>query len=181
MGHDITVTQLPSARETLVLTCTYPSTPPSALFPYWTQPGLLCQWWPKVAEIEPVMGGRYHLAWPGANWHLRGQYTSFDIGKQLVFTWVWDHEPDDMTTVAVAFLPLPIGGTQLMLTQGPYASSEAGQTRRQGHIDGWRHFLGALAALQQQSNPDRDWSLETNDDDIDGSSFDTETWRHSHG
>ncbi|MBA2395660.1 MAG: SRPBCC domain-containing protein [Ktedonobacteraceae bacterium] len=66
---------------------------PDTLFNYWTAPELLQKWWPPEAEIEPHLGGAYHLYWRQMNWHLYGQYTDFVPGATLAFTWQWDHYP----------------------------------------------------------------------------------------
>jgi uncharacterized protein YndB with AHSA1/START domain len=138
------VTQLDSSREVIVVRTAFPGISPDTPFAYWTQPDLITRWWPKTAEIDPRAGGTYHLAWPDQNWHLRGHYTAFEPGRQLSFTWVWDHDPTDETTVSILFLPMEAGGMQLTLTHGPYADTPEGQERRQGHIDGWQHFLTRL-------------------------------------
>ena len=143
---DEPVNQLASSREVLVVSSVFPSTTPDTLFTYWTQNDRMQSWWPQEAEIEPRNGGAYHLAWPAMQWHLRGHYTTFEPGRQLTFTWMWDHEPDDASMVSVAFLPLGGVGTQLTITHGPYPDTTKGQERRQGHLDGWRHFLAKLHA-----------------------------------
>ena len=138
------VRQLATSREVLVVSSDFVTTPPDLLFAYWTQPALLQQWWPPAAEIAPQVGGTYHLAWSAQGWHLRGHYTAFMTGRQLTFTWLWDHEPDSAAMVSVAFLPLGTMGTQLSITHGPYSDTAQGQERRQGNLDGWRHFMRRL-------------------------------------
>ena len=82
------------------------------------------------------------------NWHLRGHYTAWEPGKRLAFTWAWDHEPATTpTTVDITFAPNPVGGTRLTLRYGPYAPTPAGATERQGHLEGWTHFLTRLQAV----------------------------------
>lgn len=79
--------QLPSGPDVLLIEADFPSTDPLTLFAYWTEPRLLQRWWPPEAEIEPYVGGSYHLSWPGRNWHLCGRYTHFEPAKRLDFTW----------------------------------------------------------------------------------------------
>ena len=108
----------------------------------------LSAWFGAEAEIDPRPGGRYRLSWPRMKWHLRGTYTQFEPGRTLGFTWQWDHEPErPMRHVAVDLTPLPGGGTRVSVTHGFYGSSAADAEEREGHLDGWRHFLGRLAAL----------------------------------
>lgn len=108
---------------------------------------MLQQWWPPLAELEACEGGTYHLAWPQMNWHLRGLYRAFVPGKQLSFSWHWDHEPPevDQKTVEVLFEGLAGGGTRLLLTHGPYYATPEDQARRiDEHLAGWMHFLARL-------------------------------------
>jgi uncharacterized protein YndB with AHSA1/START domain len=75
----------------LVLVGDFPNMQPDLMFKFWTKPELIKKWWPKHAEIEPRVGGIYHFFWPHMNWHLRGNYITFEPGKKLSFTWKWDH------------------------------------------------------------------------------------------
>jgi uncharacterized protein YndB with AHSA1/START domain len=151
----MSLTQLPSGPETLLIKADFPCTSPQMLFRYWTEPALLEEWWPQNAEIEPYSGGRYHLSWPKMNWHLRGTYTSFAIGKHLAFTWRWDsdeQEPGERI-VKLAFDPLADGGTRLLLTHGPYEETPAEQELRLEHqLAGWQHFLARLQQLLADQN-----------------------------
>ena len=71
---------------------------------------------------------------------------SIDFG--YAFTWAWDHEPAAPTrTVTLQFAPDGAEGTHLTVTHGPYGDSTAEQAARQGHIDGWLHFLLRLQAV----------------------------------
>lgn len=143
-----TVSELPSGPETLIVSADFPRLPPDRLFQYWTDPGLLTMWWPPEAEIDPRVGGAYHLAWPTRDWHLRGIYTEYQSGERLAFTWKWDHDPADHPgyEVHVTFAPLD-SGTRFTLTHGPYADSASGAEERRGHLEGWQYFLGRLGEL----------------------------------
>src|SRR5579884_29196 len=110
------IRQLDSSDDLIIVSSIFPTTSPATLFAYWTQPSLITLWWPKTAEIDPRVGGAYHLAWPEHNWHLRGRYTAFEPDQLISFTWVWDHAPEDKTAVSLAFLPVGPGGTQLTVT-----------------------------------------------------------------
>jgi uncharacterized protein YndB with AHSA1/START domain len=145
----MTISQLPTELDTLVVEADYPGVTATALFDYWTQAALLTQWWPQEAEIEPCVGGAYHLAWPAMAWHLRGQYTVFEPGERLGFTWRWDHDdPAEPTRqVDVTFTPLT-DGTRLTVTHGPYdASPHDQELRAEHHLVGWTHFLRQLQSL----------------------------------
>ncbi len=139
--------QLPSEGDRLVMRATFPHFSPETLFDHWITPDLLCRWWPPVAEIEPREGGAYHLSWPKMGWHLRGHYTTFERGKALGFTWKWDHTSAPARQVALDFEALSNGGAQITLTHGIYTDSSEDQEERQGHVEGWTHFLGSLQQL----------------------------------
>jgi uncharacterized protein YndB with AHSA1/START domain len=145
----LTIRQLPSGADRLVLACAFPDRAPALLFACWTQPELLQQWWPPAAEIEPRLGGIYHFTWPARDWHLRGRYTVFVPERQLAFTWHWDHDPADASTtqVNVAFYPSLGGGAVLTLIHGPYPDTPAGRDLRAEHLDGWTQFLTRLQQL----------------------------------
>lgn len=144
------ITQLPSASTILLIEADFPSISPQMLFDYWTQPALLQQWWPQRAEVVLQTGGSYHLSWPQMDWHLRGHYTSFKSGTDLGFTWRWDHDAQDASEreVKLAFKPLTISGTRLLLSHGPYTDTPEDQELRiEHHLSGWQHFLPRLQQL----------------------------------
>jgi uncharacterized protein YndB with AHSA1/START domain len=146
----MTVTQLPSTFDRLLVEADFLLVSPHTLFDYWTQPTLLQQWWPQEAECVPHVGGIYHLSWPQMNWHLRGHYTSFDPGKRLGFTWKWDsdaQEPGERE-VTLDFELLVPDGTRLLLTHGFYLDTPEDQDLRiEHHLAGWKHFLSRLQQL----------------------------------
>jgi len=145
-SDNMSIAQLPSEPETLLIEAKFPATP-ARLFDYWTQPALLQQWWPQHAELQPEIGGAYHFSWPAMEWHLRGRYTTFAGGEQLAFTWKWDHDPpaEPARIVTLDFMPLPEGDTRLRLTHGSYAATPEDQAiRLEHHLAGWLHFLPRL-------------------------------------
>jgi uncharacterized protein YndB with AHSA1/START domain len=141
------VDELPSSPDTLVVTAHFSGFSPRSLFSHWVDPTLLTRWWPQKAEIDARQGGSYHLSWPGMNWHLRGTYTAFDPGRQLAFTWRFDHESERPQEEVVITLDADGDGADLLLTHGPYPDTEEGREARRGHLQGWEHFLPKLQAL----------------------------------
>ena len=139
--------QIPTAIDRLTIAANFPQFSPDVLFEYWTKPNLMCQWWPQQAEIDPREGGAYHFSWPQMGWSLRGRYVKFNIGRSLSFTWKWAHEASPPRQVEILFDALPDGGTQITLTHGFYTDSAEDQEERQGHLEGWTHFLGRLQQL----------------------------------
>ena len=99
-----------TARDRITIVADFPHLSPAILFDYWTRTDLLKKWWPPTAELQPEVGGTFHFSWPRQDWHLRGQFTMFDRGKRLGFTWKWDHEAIDVTRVTLLFHPMPKRG-----------------------------------------------------------------------
>jgi len=150
----MSIIQIPSSNDTLVIAAEFSKLTHAEVFDYWINPELLCRWCPQEAEIDARVGGQYHLSWLQMNWHLRGQYTRFEPGKQLAFTWKWDHDEEGITVreVMIVFEPLPGRGTKLVLTHGPYAvSADDQEVRIEHHLAGWQHFIPRLQLLVEAS------------------------------
>ncbi len=149
MAFSPAVWQMPSENDWLVVMAEFPTIAPGELFDYWTTPPLLRRWWPQEAQNEPYVDGMYHFSWPSMGWSLRGYYTAFEPGRNLSFTWKWDHEPElaPIRHVIVTFETLAEGGTQITIIHGPYSESRDDQEERTGHLDSWTHFLGRLQQL----------------------------------
>ena len=148
----MSITQIPSGSDRLGVTADITKLTPADVFDYWTKPELLCTWWPQEAEIDARVGGEYHLSWPRMNWHLRGRYTHFETGKQIAFTWKWDHDEEGTTVreVTIDLESLPYHGTRLMLTHGPYTNSAEDQAVRiEHHLAGWQHFIPRLQQVAE--------------------------------
>jgi uncharacterized protein YndB with AHSA1/START domain len=121
-----------------------PRTSPRTVFDRWSSPALLTVWWPEVAELDLRVGGKYHFAWPRADWHLRGSFVSVREPNEMGFSWRWDHHPESTTVVKVTIEPALVGGSTVMVRQGPYSDSPQDIEMRQSHIDGWLFFLPRL-------------------------------------
>jgi uncharacterized protein YndB with AHSA1/START domain len=143
------ITEVPLSPDKLVFVVPFPGTDATHLFEAWIYPDLLARWWPPVAHIDPCVGGAYALLWPERGWALRGQYTAFEPGRRIGFTWRWDEDTPDIPTtqVEIGLDPLAGGGTQLTLTHGRYDGTTAGQSMRESHRVGWLHFLPQLQQL----------------------------------
>lgn len=136
-----------SGPEWLRLSARCASIDRQALFEHWIRPDLLALWWPPEAEVEARVGGAYHLWWPAMEWHLRGTITRYDPGRELGFTWWWEHDPHrPRTEVVVRFAPDEAGGSRIELEHGPYPPGESGMAMRQENLDGWMYFLPRLAS-----------------------------------
>ena len=111
------------------------------VFQFWVNPALLQTWWPSSAQVEPHVGGSYEFQWPQMDWVLRGEYVEFDPPDRLAFTWHWDHESLPERLVTVDFETLD-EETLVTVTHGSYTLED--EEERNGHSDGWLHFLEKL-------------------------------------
>jgi uncharacterized protein YndB with AHSA1/START domain len=120
---------------------------PDELFLHWISPDLLTQWWPQTAEVDAQYAGSFRLTWPDMEWELTGEYTKFQVGRHLGFTWQWRHEEGQggEQEVNVFFAPID-GGTRLAIFHGPFQGDDAS---RRGIIEGWIHFGMRLAGLKK--------------------------------
>jgi uncharacterized protein YndB with AHSA1/START domain len=154
-GNPYMVEQIPTPNDKVVIEATYPGVTPEELFRYLVEPQLLTQWWPPQAETDPQMGGAYHLKWLEMDWDLRGHYNLYEPPHRLGFTWQWDHEPEIPTRHVSIDIDPHNGGAKLTVTHGFYNDSPRDREERQGHIDGWTHFLGRLQAALSKEGADR--------------------------
>ena len=111
---------------------------PETAYEYFVDPELLVQWWPSEAQTDPQEGAEYRMFWEGPGVTLRGEYRKVVPGKQLAFTWKWDHEELQPRLVDVIFTPSP-RGCVVSITHDADADDEASD-----YANGWIHFLGRL-------------------------------------
>ena len=145
------IQQLPSGHDRVVIVAQFPQLTPEQLWQAFTDADWLTKWWAQAAVVEQPAGSpfptSYHLQWPAMNWHLHGDYTTFEPPTKLVFTWRWDHEPDLPTRQVTIHIEPAAQGSQLQLEHGYYGDGSVEADDRQSHIDGWQFFLGQLQGL----------------------------------
>ena len=115
-----------------------------------TKPDKLARWWgPKgfscpLIEFDPRVGGSYRIAMQppdGDPFHLSGEFREVDPPDHLAYSFRWDPpDPDDRETVVALSLRELDGGTELLLTQGDFATQE----RLALHEGGWTESLERL-------------------------------------
>lgn len=138
---------LPTSPDRIVMTGEFPGFTPRELFDHFTQPELLTKWWPKEAEIEAKVGGKYWLFWPSQNWVMRGQITDILPGNRLGFTWVWDHGAQGYEPLSVLIgFGATEEGSQILIEHGRFGSED--REARGGIVEGWLHFGAQLRALK---------------------------------
>jgi uncharacterized protein YndB with AHSA1/START domain len=149
MTHQpFSVSEAGADSKFLVLVADFLKFSPISLFEHFTNPALLVRWWPQVAVIDPRPGGKYQFSWPVMKWDLVGEFTHFEPGRHLGFSWFWLHEPQlPVRQVHLTFEPLN-SGSRLRLKHGSYSTEARDQADRQSHLEGWKHFLQRLSALE---------------------------------
>ncbi len=119
------------------------------LFDHFVVPELLVKWWPQEATVDPRQGGRYEYRWPSREWVLTGEFTTFDPGMRLGFTWSWSHEP----SIAPRKVDIEFKNgdpcARVIITHGPFGDSQAEQVDRSAIREGWIHFAMRLAGLRK--------------------------------
>jgi uncharacterized protein YndB with AHSA1/START domain/predicted Ser/Thr protein kinase len=127
--------------------------PPAQVFPVWTDPGQMADWYapsddfgPTIGEVDPQVGGDYRIGMllPGRTEprFVSGQYCQVDAPRTLSFTWAWEphkagtHE----TQVTVEFHPKG-DGTELVLTHERFRD----EADKNSHAQGWQGCLNRLS------------------------------------
>jgi len=121
-----------------------------------TDPGELAKWWgprgfsvPR-AEFDPRVGDSYRIAMqpPGGDlFHLAGEFLDVDPPARLGYTFRSDPpDPDDRETVAELSLEERGEVTEVLLTQGEFATEERLALHRQGWTDSLERLEELLLA-----------------------------------
>ena len=116
-----------------------------------SDPGQLATWWgphgfstPSV-EFNPRVGGSYRIAMqpPDSELFYRsGEFREVEPPARLAYTFRWDPpDPDDQQTVVTLSLRERDARTEVLLTQGAFATEE----RRALHERGWTDSFARLA------------------------------------
>jgi uncharacterized protein YndB with AHSA1/START domain len=127
--------------------------PRPVVFSALTEPGELARWWgPRgftapAVEIDLRVGGGYRIAMQppeGALFYLSGEFRAVDPPARLAYTFRWeDPDPEDQETVVTLSLEDRGDSTELLMTQGVFAT----ERRRALHEEGWTDSLDRLHAL----------------------------------
>lgn len=124
---------------------------PEDVFDAWLDDEILGRWFGpsdemnvKIKLLEPREGGKYHIAMSspdGETYDLHGEYVRIDRPNQLVMTFYWISEPDQVMLATVNFTAVE-EGTEINLLHEKMPSEES----REAHNMGWN---GTLARLQR--------------------------------
>lgn len=125
--------------------------PPSDVFRAWTEPQHLAMWFgPAGAKVlhaacDPRAGGEFSLRFrtpDGQEHEVTGRYREVRGEERLVFTWTWNHRPDQESLVTVDLMA-DGGGTRLSLVHEPVYSESAYTFLRTG----WASSFDKLASV----------------------------------
>jgi uncharacterized protein YndB with AHSA1/START domain len=124
----------------------------AAVYRALSEPRELAKWWgprgftaPSV-EFDPRVGGSYRIAMQppdGDLFLLSGEFREVDPPARLAYTFRWDPpDPEDRETLARLSLQDRGDRTEVLLTQGNFATEE----RLQLHEQGWADSFARLEA-----------------------------------
>ncbi len=132
--------------------------PPEKVWRAWTEAQALSQWFghpgedraPTVAEIDLSVGGRYRIAFEGANGEMNevsGVYQEVELHSRLVFTWAWQSTPERVSRVSVTLAAVDGGaGTEMHFVHDRFFDAQAATN----HERGWQPAFEALGAFLQR-------------------------------
>ena len=127
--------------------------PRERIFSALTEPAELAKWWgpdgfttPEI-DLDLRVGGRYRFAMQppdGDLFYLAGEFLEIDSPCRLAYTFYWEEpDPDDRETVVSLSLHDLRDATELLLSQGEFATD----ARLALHRAGWMDSLDSMAEL----------------------------------
>lgn len=123
---------------------------PDKVFAAWTDAEKVKHWWgPEgmtafLAEIEPRVGGRFHIAMKGADGEVHdanGVFKEFVPNEKFVMSWYWITTPERVSQLTLTF---KADGDETILTL--LHEQFADEAARDGHNRGWTTALDKLEA-----------------------------------
>jgi uncharacterized protein YndB with AHSA1/START domain len=127
-------------------------TSPQKLWQIWTKPEIIKQWHhppgfnTTIAESDAKVGGKYKIAMKnkktGEMSVAYGEFLEVDKPNKLVFSWAWEHNPQEKSKVTVEFRPYD-DDTELVLTHERLSGPESVKL----HAGGWESMLPAIEEL----------------------------------
>ena len=124
--------------------------PVERVFEAWTSEEVLRRWlhgmrgWETpTAEVDLRVGGKIRIVMrdpaDGAQAGATGEYRLIEPPHLLVFTWVWDDQPERPQLIELEFAERD-GATTVLMTN----SSIVGEERRESQLRGWNVCLDSL-------------------------------------
>ena len=128
---------------------------PETVFSYLTDPAKLQRWFVNGAATDVRVGGSYRLVTSKPDFVAVGKYIEVVSPSRLVFSWGWEGDdesaPASGSTVEIT-LTKSGSDTLLKLTHRGIATEES----RQGHGEGWTHYLQRLSIAATGGDPGPD-------------------------
>ncbi len=124
--------------------------PRTLVFQAWSDPEMLKHWWGPQGftlpflEMDQRIGGKWRACMrgpDGTNYWQHGVTREIVPPSRLVFTTVWESDPDHEMVVSIDLIAKG-NRTEMTLRQGLFRSAE----QRDGHRDGWTQSLDRFAA-----------------------------------
>jgi len=144
-----------SAETELVIRRVFDA-PRALMFKLWTEREHAVHWWgPKhftvphlETDVRPGGAWRACLRSPeGRDYWQHGVFREIVAPERLVFSFIWDDEPDHEMLVTVTFADHS-GKTEMTFRQAPFTSVES----RDSHVEGWNECFDRLEAYVARSS-----------------------------
>lgn len=130
--------------------------PRERIFSLLTEPVQLAKWWgphgfttPEI-QLDLRLGGGYRFAMQppdGEPFHLSGEFLVIEPPSRLGYSFRWDEPtPDDRETVVLLTLHAVGDATEVLLTQGEFATEERLALHRSGWTDGFERLRELIAS-----------------------------------
>jgi uncharacterized protein YndB with AHSA1/START domain/predicted enzyme related to lactoylglutathione lyase len=127
--------------------------PPERVFAAWTKPDQVQNWFGPATcrvlgvEIDLRVGGGYRFnvfSEKMGKMSVRGEYLEVSPPAKLVFTWLWEDDPDwaNLRSVVTVEFAAKDGGTDVQITHEGFPNAES----EGNHEHGWNGCLDKLAA-----------------------------------
>jgi len=109
-----------------------------------TTPAGIARWWQSTADVDPRVGGRFHIAFNHADHSMAGTITAYDPPRRFAFIWPGVAGRDSVVTFDLAENPV---GCRLVLTHDLPADAEvtAFAAGWHWHIDGLDDAAAGIA------------------------------------
>ena len=126
---------------------------PETIFPFFTDPSKMVRWKGIDATLDPRPGGVYRVNINGSS-IAHGEYVEIVPHSRVVFTWGWEGEgsllPPGSTTLEISLIP----DGDATIVRLRHLGLPADQ--RDGHAEGWDHYLPRLATVAEGRDPGTD-------------------------
>jgi uncharacterized protein YndB with AHSA1/START domain len=125
--------------------------PIERVFDAWTNADVLRRWlhvgpaWETpIAEVEPLVGGMIRIVMrdpaDGAHYGATGEYLVIERPRRLVFTWTFDHHPENQQLIELEFTERGGVTSVQMINSGIGTGRQWGEQR-----SGWQGCYDNLA------------------------------------